>query len=80
MLLSVGLSVAGGALAARLEALRVYLIIISAGFLGLGYFLTYRAGGGGRRERVLLWIATGVSVSFWVLPYLFPMLVSLRGD
>ena len=80
MLLSVGLSVAGGALAARLEALRVYLVIISAAFLGLGYFLTYRAGGGERWERVLLWVATAVTVSFWVLPYVFPMLLSLWGE
>lgn len=80
MLLSVGLSVAGGALAARLEALRIPFIIISAAFLGVGYLLAYRAGGGGRRERVLLWVATGATVFFWALPYLFPILVSLRGD
>ena len=80
MLLSVGLSVAGGALAARLEALRVYLVVISAAFLGLGYLLTTRGGGGERREKVLLWVATGVTVFFWALPYLFPILLSLRGD
>ena len=80
MLLSAGLGVAGGALAARLEALRVYLVVLSAAFLGLGYLLTYRGGAGRRRERILLWVATGVTAFFWSLPYLFPMLISLRGD
>ena len=79
MLLSVGLGVTGGALAARLAGWQIYLVPISAGFLGLGFYLTYRKGFGRRRDRVILWVATAVTVFFWALPYLFPLLIGPRG-
>jgi len=79
VLLSVGLGVTGGALAARLAGWQLYLVPVSAGFLGLGFYLTYRKGLGRRRDRVILWLATAVTVFFWALPYLFPILVGLRG-
>ncbi|MFQ5946903.1 MAG: hypothetical protein ACE5NC_11780 [Anaerolineae bacterium] len=70
MLLPVSLGLTGGALAAGLAGPRIYLVFVSAGFLGLGYYLAYWRGLGGRRQRVILWIATVVAVFFWVLPYL----------
>jgi len=79
VLLSVGLGVTGGALAARLAGLWIYLVPLSAGFLGLGFYLTHWKGFGRRRDRVILWIATAVTVFFWTLPYLFPTLIGLRG-
>ncbi len=78
MLLSVGLGVTGGALAARLAELRVYLLPVSAVSLGFGFYLVYRRGFGGRRDRLILWIATVVTVFFWALPSLFPALIALR--
>lgn len=79
MLLSAVVGVAGGALAARLTAIQVYLIPASALFLGLGFFLAYGKGIGGRRDRVILWIASAVSLGFWLTPVLFPFLVGLKG-
>ena len=79
MLLSVGLGVTGGALAARLAGLQIYLVLVSAGFLGFGFYLTYWKRFGKRRDRVILWITTAVTVFFWTLPYLFPALIALRG-
>ena len=79
MLLSVGLGVTGGALAARLAGLQIYLLPISAAFLGLGFYFAYWKGMGGRLDRVILWIATAATVLFWVLPHLFPALIGLRG-
>lgn len=75
MLLSAGLGVAGGALAARLAGIQIYLIPLSAVFLGLGFFLAYAKGIGGRRDRVILWIAAAASVVFWLTPILLPLLV-----
>jgi hypothetical protein len=60
--------VAGGALAARVAELQVVLIPLSALSLLVGHYLAHRGGAGGRRQRILLWIATPVSVAFWVLP------------
>lgn len=79
MLVSVGLGVTGGALAARLAEWQIDLVPVSAGFLGLGFYLTYWKGFGRSRDRVILWIATAVTVFFWALPYLFPGLARLRG-
>lgn len=80
MLLSAGVGVAGGALAARLADMQIYLIPASALFLGLGYFLAYAKGIGGRRDRVILWIASAVSLAFWLTPLLFPLLMTLKGN
>jgi len=79
VLLSVGLGVTGGALAARLAGLQMYLVLVSAGFLGVGFYLAYWKRFGRRRDRVILWMATAVTVFFWALPYLFPALIALRG-
>lgn len=67
--------VAGGALAARLAGIQIYLIPLSALFLGLGFFLAYGKGIGGHRDRLILWIASGVSLVFWLTPILLPLLV-----
>lgn len=80
MLLSVGLGVTGGALAARLAGLQIYLLPISAGFMALGFYLAHKKAMRRRRDRVMLWIAAAVTVFFWVLPYLFPALLGLRGS
>lgn len=80
MLLSATLGVVGGALAARLAGIQIYLIPASALFLGLGFFLAYGRGIGGRRDRLILWIALGVSLVFWLTPILFPLLLELKGN
>ncbi len=69
MLLSAGLGLAGGALAARVAAFQVFLVPVSAGFLGLGYYLAYRRGLGSGRQRLVLWLATPLTLFFWILPY-----------
>ena len=61
--------VAGGALAARVAELQVVLIPVSALSLVAGHYLAFRRGTEGKRQRILLWIATPVSVTFWVLPH-----------
>lgn len=68
VLLFAGLGLAGGAFAARLAELRVYLVPVSAGFLGLGYYFAYWRRFGGHRQRVVLWIATGLAVLLWTFP------------
>jgi len=79
VLLSVGLGVTGGALAARLAGLQIYLVLLSAGFLGVGFYLTYWKRFGKPLDRVILWIATLLTLFFWTLPHLFPALVGLTG-
>jgi len=61
--------VAGGALSARVAELQVVLIPVSALSLVAGHYLAHRRGAGGKRQRILLWVATPVSVAFWVLPH-----------
>ena len=72
MLLSATLSILGvttGALAARVAALQVILIPVSVVSLGGAHYLAYRrAGPGQRRQRVVLWTATALSISFWLVP------------
>ncbi len=80
MLLSATLGVVGGALAARLAGIQFYLIPASALFLGLGFFLAYAKGIGGRRDRAILWIASAVSLVFWLTSLLFPVLMGLKGN
>jgi hypothetical protein len=74
MLLTATLSVLGvtaGALAARVAELQVILIPVSAVTLGIAHYLAYRRGRPGqRRQRIVLWTATVLSISFWVVPAL----------
>ncbi len=72
MLLTAALSVLGvttGALAARMAELQVILIAVSAASLGVAHYVAYRRGGAGqRRQRILLWSATVLSIGLWVVP------------
>jgi hypothetical protein len=79
VLLSVGLGVTGGALAARLAGWQFYLVPVSAGFLSLGFYLTYWKRFGRRRDRVILWVAAALTVFLWALPVLFPVLIAPGG-
>jgi hypothetical protein len=64
------LGVASGAFAARVAEWQWVLIPLSVASLGLAYYTAYRLGRGGRRQRVLLWVATPVSIALWTLPRL----------
>jgi len=64
------LGVASGALAARVAELQIVLIPVSIAALALGHYLAYRRGTGGRRQRVMLWIATPASLALWVVPWM----------
>ncbi len=69
MLLSAGLGVAGGSLAVRLMAYRIYLFPVSVLFLAMGFYLSYWRRVGPRWNRIVLWVSTGVSVFLWSLQY-----------
>ena len=62
------MGVASGALSARMAELQILLIPLSALSLAVGHYVAHRRGAGGRRQRMLLWIATPVSLAFWILP------------
>ena len=62
------MGVAGGALSAWMAELQIVLIPLSALSLAVGHYVAYRRGAGGRRQRMLLWIATPVSLALWILP------------
>ncbi len=64
------LGVASGALAARVAELQIVLIPVSIAALALGHYVAYRRGTGGRRQRVMLWIATPASLGLWVVPWM----------
>ena len=64
------LGVASGALAARVAELQVVLVPVSVVSLAVAHDSACRRGAGGYRQRVLLWIATPVSVALWALPHL----------
>jgi len=72
MLLTAALSVLGvttGALAARVAELQVILIPVSAVSIGVAHYVAYRRGAAWRRrQRILLWGATVLSVGLWVVP------------
>ena len=70
MLLSAGMGVAGGSLAVRLMAFRIYLFPVSVFSLALGFYLTYWKKMGPRWNRLVLWLATVFTAVLWVLPYL----------
>ena len=61
---------ASGAIAARMAALQIVLIPVSIASLALGHYFAYRQGAGGRRQRLVLWIATPVSLALWVVPWM----------
>jgi hypothetical protein len=63
------LGVASGALAARVAEVQVILIPISMVSLVAAHGFAYRQGDGGRRQRLLLWIATPVSIALWAVPH-----------
>ena len=64
------LGVASGAVAARMAALQIVLIPLSVVSLALGHYFAYRQGAEGRRQRLMLWIATPVSLALWVVPWM----------
>jgi hypothetical protein len=64
------LGVASGALAARMAELQIVLIPGSIASLALGHYFAYRQGAGGRPQRVMLWVATPVSLALWVVPWM----------
>jgi hypothetical protein len=64
------LGVASGALAARMAELQIVLIPVSLASLALGHYFAYRQGARGRRQRVMLWIATPVAVALWIAPWM----------
>jgi hypothetical protein len=64
------LGVASGALAARVSEWQVVLIPMSVVSITLAHYFAYRRGLGGHRQRIVLRIATPVSVTLWVLPSL----------
>jgi hypothetical protein len=58
-----------GALAARMADLQIVLIPLSAVALGVAHYLAYRSARPGPwRQRIILWTATVLSISFWVVP------------
>jgi hypothetical protein len=50
--------------------LQIVLIPVSIASLALGHYFAYRQGAGGRRQRVMLWIATPASVALWIVPWM----------
>jgi hypothetical protein len=70
VLFSVGAGLAGGSLAVRLTAYRVYLFPVSVLALAAGFYLAYGKKLGPRWNRTVLWSATFLSAFLWCLPYL----------
>jgi len=70
VLLSAGAGLAGGSLALRLMAYRIYLFPVSVLALAAGFYFSYGKEIGPRWNRVVLWIVTGISAVLWSLPYL----------
>lgn len=58
------LGMASGALAARVAEVQIVLIPVSILSLAAAHYFAYRNG----RRRLLLWIATVISVGFWIVP------------
>jgi hypothetical protein len=54
--------------AARVAELRLLFVAVSVVSLGAGYYLAYRRRGGSRLQRMALWVATPLTVLFWLLP------------
>jgi hypothetical protein len=47
----------------------MYLLPVSLGFLGLGYYAAYWRQTGNQRQKVMLWTATPIAILFWILPF-----------
>jgi hypothetical protein len=62
------LGLASGAVAARVAELRLLFVVLSLVSLGAGYYFAYRRGRGSRFQRMALWVATPLTVFFWLLP------------
>jgi hypothetical protein len=50
--------------------LQIILVPVSITSLTLGYHFAYRQDAGGRRQRVMLWIATPISLALWIVPWM----------
>lgn len=70
MLLPAGLGLAGGGLAVRLMAYRLYLFPVSVLALAAAFYLSYWRRIGPRWNRILLWVAAVLSALLWSLPYI----------
>jgi len=82
----------GGA-AALLDRFRLPLIVVTIGFLGLGYYLNYRPqrecapddpcavpdARWRRASRIMLWVSTGVVLFFVAFPWVQPYLPAAAG-
>lgn len=66
----------------KFTVLRPYITVLMLGFLGVGFYLTYRkrpevceseqacANPGAKKiNKIVLWVATGLIISFWAFPY-----------
>ncbi len=51
-------------------AYRVYLFPVSVLALGIGFYFAYYRKIGPRWSRIMLWLATVVSVFLWLSPYI----------
>ena len=71
-MLSAGLGLAGGALAAGVAAAQTALMSGSAALIVLGFYLAYGRGMGGRWQRVVLWVSAPLTVLTWIAPYFKP--------
>ncbi len=80
-LMAVGLGLGAFGAAAFFESVRPYLLVVTAGFLGAGFYLTYRkkpeekcgegvcAPAPKRSQKLALWIATGAIIPLAAFPY-----------
>jgi len=62
--------VASGAIAARVAEWQFLLVPLSLISLALGHYFAHRQDVGGW-QRILLWTATPVSLTLWVLPHVW---------
>jgi hypothetical protein len=53
-----------------MAVLQIVLIPVSIALLALGHYFAYRQGAEGRRQRLMLWIATPVSLALWGVPWM----------
>ena len=78
-MLGIVLGIGGLGAAASLGAYRPYFLGMTSICLGAAFYFTYgrkpacESGGGGRRNRALLWIATAVALVFAAAPYLLSL-------